>query len=461
VRSETVEEAERTVAKRVLIADDEKNMRWVLDETLSKEGYEVSQAANGKEALAAIDDNPPDLMVLDHKMPAPDGMEVLRRIRAKGETFPVIMLTAHGNVQLAVEAMKAGATEYLTKPFDLEELKLSIEKALRISELSEEVQRLRDELDRDWDIDGIVATDPRMLEVLATVHKVAPTNATAMIYGESGTGKELIARAIHRLSPRGGKPFIEVHAGALPETLLESELFGYEKGAFTGAVQSKPGRFEMANGGTLFLDEIGDITPNVQVKLLRVLQERRFERLGATRSIEVDVRVVAATNQDLQQLIADGQFREDLFYRLNVVPITLPPLRQRKGDVPRLVAHFLDKFQAGETTISPDAMNLLVEYAWPGNIRELENTVERMIILSPGPEIGVDDLPSEVRSGQRSRSTPQTGFVLPEGGCDLEEVEMDLVSQALDRTAGSVAKAAKLLGLTPKTLEARMQRFGL
>ena len=449
------------MAKRVLIADDEKNMRWVLDETLSKEGYEVTQAADGKEAMAAIENNPPDLMVLDHKMPVPDGMEVLRRIRAKGETFPIIMLTAHGNVQLAVEAMKAGATEYLTKPFDLEELKLAIEKALRISELSEEVQRLREELDRDWDIDGIVATDPRMLEVLATVHKVAPTSATAMIYGESGTGKELIARAIHRLSPRGGKPFIEVHAGALPETLLESELFGYEKGAFTGAVQSKPGRFEMANGGTLFLDEIGDITPNVQVKLLRVLQERRFERLGATRSIEVDVRVVAATNQDLQQLIADGQFREDLFYRLNVVPITLPPLRQRKGDVPRLVAHFLDKFQAGETTISPDAMNLLVEYAWPGNIRELENTVERMIILSPGPEIGVDDLPSEVRAGRRTGNAPTTGFVLPEAGCDLEEVEMDLVRQALDRTAGNVPKSAKLLGLTPKTLEARMQRFGM
>lgn len=462
MRSDAYEEAERTVAKRVLIADDEKNMRWVLDETLTKEGYEVVQASNGKEALAAIDENPPDLMVLDHKMPAPDGMEVLRRIRAKGETFPVIMLTAHGNVQLAVEAMKAGATEYLTKPFDLEELKLSIEKALRISELSEEVQRLRDELDRDWDIDGIVATDPRMLEVLATVHKVAPTSATAMIYGESGTGKELIARAIHRLSPRAGKPFIEVHAGALPETLLESELFGYEKGAFTGAVQSKPGRFEMANGGTLFLDEIGDITPNVQVKLLRVLQERRFERLGATRSIEVDVRVVAATNQDLQQLIADGQFREDLFYRLNVVPITLPPLRQRKADIPRLVAHFLDKFQAGEATISPDAMNLLVGYSWPGNIRELENTVERMIILSQGPEIGVDDLPSEVRAGHRGATTAaRTGFVLPEAGCDLEEVEMDLISQALDRTAGNVPKAAKLLGLTAKTLEARMQRFGL
>ena len=461
MNGESNKEAERTVAKRVLIADDEKNMRWVLDETLSKAGYEVTQAADGKEALAAIEDDPPDLMVLDHKMPAPDGMEVLRRIRAKGETFPIIMLTAHGNVQLAVEAMKAGATEYLTKPFDLDELKLSIEKALRISELSEEVQRLREELDRDWDIDGIVATDARMLEVLAAVHKVAPTNATAMIYGESGTGKELVARAIHRLSPRAGKPFIEVHAGALPETLLESELFGYEKGAFTGAVQAKPGRFEMANGGTLFLDEIGDVTPNVQVKLLRVLQERRFERLGATRSIEVDVRVVAATNQDLQQLIAEGKFREDLFYRLNVVPITLPPLRQRKGDVPRLVAHFLDKFQADEKTISAEAMNLLAEYAWPGNIRELENTVERMIILSRDAEIGVDDLPSEVRVGQRTAAGPGTGFILPESGCDLEEVEMDLVRQALDRTGGNVPKSAKLLGLTPKTLEARMQRFGM
>jgi len=270
------------MAKRVLIADDEKNMRWVLGEALTAEGYDVSEAVDGKEALAALEDNPPDLMVLDHKMPAPDGMEVLRRLRSKGLTFPVIMLTAHGNVNTAVEAMKAGATEYLTKPFDLEELKLAIEKAIRVSELSAEVDRLREEIDRDWDVQGIVAADPLMVDVLSTVDKVAPTNATVMIYGESGTGKELIARALHRLSPRGSRPFVEVHAGALPETLLESELFGYEKGAFTGAVQAKPGRFEMANGGTLFLDEVGDISLGVQVKLLRVLQERRFERLGGT-----------------------------------------------------------------------------------------------------------------------------------------------------------------------------------
>ena len=260
--------------------------------------------------------------------------------------------------------------------------------------------------------------------------------ATVMIYGESGTGKELIARAVHNLSDRATKPFVSVSAGALPETLLESELFGYEKGAFTGAVTPKPGRFEMANGGTLFLDEIGDISPATQVKLLRVLQERRFERLGGTRSIEVDVRVVAATNQDLQQLIADGEFREDLFYRLNVVPITLPTLRQRAGDIPLLVAHFLEKFNAGTKRISPEAMEALVKYPWPGNIRELENTIERIVILSHGDEIGVADLPAEVRAGVSPADRVQTGFALPEDGVDLEEVELDLVRQALDRTGG-------------------------
>lgn len=449
------------MSKRVLIADDEKNMRWVLCEALTAEGYEVIQAADGKEALTAVDEHHPDLMVLDHKMPSPDGMEVLRKIRAKGETFPIIMLTAHGNVATAVEAMKAGATEYLTKPFDLGELKLSIDKAIRISELSAEVERLREELDRDWDVGGFVAADPRMVEILGTVEKVAPTNATAMIYGESGTGKELIARAIHRLSPRSMKPFVEVHAGALPETLLESELFGYEKGAFTGAVTAKPGRFELANGGTLFLDEVGDISLGVQVKLLRVLQERRFERLGGTRSIDVDVRVVAATNRDLQQLIADGAFREDLFYRLNVVPITLPPLRQRQGDIPRLVAHFLEKYEASGKTITNEAMEAMSSYPWPGNIRELENTIERITILAPGDEIGLQDMPAEVREGVAPSASRTHSFELPEDGLDLEEVEMDFLRQALERTAGNQAKAAKLVGLTPKTFEARVHRLGL
>ncbi|MDZ4166818.1 MAG: sigma-54 dependent transcriptional regulator [Coriobacteriia bacterium] len=447
--------------RRVLIADDEKNMRWVLRQALEAEGYDVAEAADGKEALSGISEQEPDLVVLDHKMPAPDGMEVLRRLRGKGHRFPVIMLTAHGNVQTAVEAMKAGASEYLTKPFDLEELKLSIEKALKMSELAAEVDRLREELEQDWDVEGIVATDQNMLGVLQTVQRVAPTSATIMLYGESGTGKELVARALHRLSERATRPFISVSAGALPETLLESELFGYEKGAFTGAMTAKPGRFEMANGGTLFLDEIGDIGPAVQVKLLRVLQERTFERLGGTRSIEVDVRVISATNQDLQQLIADGAFREDLYYRLNVVPITIPPLRKRLDDIAPLVAHFLEKYGAQGRTISPEAMRALVEYQWPGNVRELENTIERMVILSHSDEIGPDDLPAEIRAGVNVCDAGTRCFVLPESGLDLEETEMDFIKQALERAGGSAPKAAKLLGLTTKTLEARMQRFGL
>jgi two-component system, NtrC family, response regulator AtoC len=446
--------------KRILIVDDEKNMRWVLGQALSGEGFEVSEAADGKEALLAVAEQEPDIMVLDNRMPGRDGMEVLREVRSKDMTFPIIMLTAHGNVSQAVQAMKAGATEYLTKPFDLEELKLAIDKALQYRDLATEVQRLREELDREYDVQGIVASDPTMLDILETVHKVAPTSATVMIYGESGTGKELVARAMHNLSERASKPFISISAGALPETLLESELFGYEKGAFTGAVAAKPGRFEMANGGTLFLDEIGDISSATQVKLLRVLQERRFERLGGTRSIEVDVRVVAATNQDLQQLIVDNVFREDLFYRLNVVPITLPPLRQRPTDIPLLVAHFLDKYNAGSKTISPDAMQALANYQWPGNIRELENTIERIVILSVGEEIGVQDLPAEVRSGFTAGGRGAAKFELPEDGVDLEEVELELVRQAIDRAGGSVPKAAKLLGLTAKTLEARMQRLG-
>jgi DNA-binding NtrC family response regulator len=449
------------MSKRVLIVDDEKNMRWVLGQSLSGDGFEVAEAADGNEALAAVAAQEPDVMVLDHRMPDKDGMEVLRTLRSKGSTFPIIMLTAHGNVALAVEAMKAGASEYLTKPFDLEELKLAIDKALKYSGLAAEVERLRSELDKEYDIQGIVASDPGMLDVLGTIQKVAPTMATVMIYGESGTGKELVARAVHNLSDRADKPFISVSAGALPETLLESELFGYEKGAFTGAVTPKPGRFEMANGGTMFLDEIGDISPVTQVKLLRVLQERKFERLGGTRTIEVDVRVVAATNQDLQQLIADGDFREDLFYRLNVVPVTIPTLRQRPGDIPLLVAHFLEKLNAGSKTISPEAMEALARYSWPGNIRELENTIERIIILSHGDEIGVADLPAEVRAGFNSRDRAASSFQLPDEGIDLEEVELELIRQALDRTGANVPKAAKLLGLTAKTLEARMQRFGL
>ncbi len=327
--------------------------------------------------------------------------------------------------------------------------------------LQDENVRLRRELKSRFDVHNMVGTSNAMQEVYRLVEQVAESTATVLIRGESGTGKDLVAHAVHYNSLRSEKPFIKVNCTAMPETLLESELFGYEKGAFTGAVTAKPGRFEMANGGTLFLDEIGDITAAVQVKLLRVLQERTFERLGGTRTIEVDVRVIAATNQDLQQLIADGEFREDLYYRLNVVPITLPPLRKRKGDIPLLVAHFMDKISAGDKRITPEAMQMLVDYQWPGNIRELENTIERIAILAHGPEITPEDLPAEVRVGVTSATGGSRCFVLPETGVDLEEVEMDLVRQALDRTGGSAPKAAKLLGLTTKTLEARMSKFGL
>ncbi|TLM80351.1 MAG: sigma-54-dependent Fis family transcriptional regulator [Actinobacteria bacterium] len=449
------------MTRRVLVADDERNIRSGLVAGLAEDGYEVLEAASGKEALAAVAEHHPDVIILDQKMPAPNGLEVLRTLRAGGDETPVIMVTAHGGIEQAVEAMKLGATEYLAKPFDLAEVRLALEKIARVADLSAEVERLRTELDRDWDIDGIVAADTRMLDVLDTVGKVAPTNATVMVYGESGTGKELVARAVHKLSPRASKPFVSIHAGALPETLLESELFGYEKGAFTGATMAKPGRFEMANGGTLFLDEIGDITAGVQVKLLRVLQERQFERLGGTRAIEVDVRIVAATNQDLQRLIADGTFREDLYYRLNVVPITLPPLRKRPDDIPRLVAHFLEKYEAGSKRISQDAMEALATYSWPGNIRELENTIERIVILSRDDEIVIGDLPGEVRAGAPAVRTGVKGFALPDEGIDLEEVELGLVRQALERSGGSVAAAAKLLGLTPATLRVRMDRWGI
>ncbi|MCL2504023.1 MAG: sigma-54 dependent transcriptional regulator [Coriobacteriia bacterium] len=449
------------MSRCVLIVDDEKNMRWVLSQALSAEGFDIEEAADGKGALACIAKWEPDVMILDHRMPPPDGMEVLRKIRGEGMTFPVIMLTAHGNVTRAVEAIKLGASEYLTKPFDLDELKLLIRKVLEHRDLAVEVERLREEVERRYDVAGIVANDPGMLSVLDTVRKVAPTTATVVIFGESGTGKELIARAVHTLSERAAKPFVSISAGALPETLLESELFGYEKGAFTGAMTAKPGRFEMANGGTLFLDEIGDISSATQVKLLRVLQERRFERLGGTRSIEVDVRVIAATNRDLHQLIARGEFREDLYYRLNVVPVTLPPLRKRPGDIPLLAAHFLEKHNAGSKKLSADAIKALTEYQWPGNIRELENAIERMVILSRNTEIGLAELPPEIRAKGVEGEKTASVLALPEEGVHLEEVELDFLRQALNRSGGNVPKAAKLLGLTAKTLEVRMERLGL
>ncbi|RJQ54985.1 MAG: sigma-54-dependent Fis family transcriptional regulator [Actinobacteria bacterium] len=434
-------------------------MRMVLNRALSGEGYEVSEAASGKEALEKLTDVMPDLVVMDQKMPEMDGLTALKRIKKLMPALPIVMLTAHGNVESAVDAIKAGATEYLTKPFDLDELKLTISKALGVRDLFREVDTLRAQIRKEYDVRQIVGASEQMADLYDVVKRVAKTNATVMVYGESGTGKELIARAVHESSNRSSKPFVQVSCAALPETLLESELFGYEKGAFTGAATAKKGRFELADGGTLFLDEIGDISPSIQVKLLRVLQEKTFEHLGGTKTIKVDVRIVGATNKDLQEAIADGNFREDLYYRLNVVPITVPPLRDRKEDIPLLVAHFLEKF-GSKRKVSTEAMELLINYDWPGNIRELENTIERAIILGTGEVITPEQLPSELKEGERREALPRS-LELPPEGVVLEDLERDLVKQALRRSGNNQGKAAKLLGISRHELLYRMERYGL
>ncbi|MBE0428422.1 MAG: sigma-54-dependent Fis family transcriptional regulator [Thermoleophilia bacterium] len=439
----------------ILVVDDEKNMRFVVGRALRSAGHDVSEAASGEEALRALGKSAPSLVLLDQRMPGMDGLATLKEMKRRQPELPVVMLTAHGNIEDAVKAMKAGASDYLTKPFDVEELKLAVEKALKLSCLERQVDFLREELGRDYDTSGVIGESAQMQEVLATVRRVAATDATVMIYGESGTGKELIARAIHNGSPRARGPFVQLSCAALPETLLESELFGYEKGAFTGATGSKPGRFELADGGSLFLDEIGDISPAVQVKLLRVLETMTFERLGSNQTVSVDVRLIGATNRDLPRLISEGGFREDLYYRLNVIPVCMPPLRDRPGDIKLLAKHFLARHAPGKD-LSPEALRHLEDYRWPGNVRELINTIERAGILSPGPVIGPGDLPAEVRAGT---SPAAGGFELPPEGVTLEQVEKELIEQALARTGGNRTKAAGLLGISRHTLLYRIEKY--
>jgi len=448
---------------RILVADDHALVREGIIAILRLHGdLEVAtEAADGKEALSAVADQEPDVLVLDHKMPAPDGMEVLRRLRGKGFTFPIIMLTAHGNVQTAVEAMKAGADEYLTKPFDLEELKLSIEKALKMSELAAEVDRLRGELEHELDLDGIVAADPKMLGVLETVRKVAPTNASVMLYGESGTGKELVARALHQLSERALRPFVSVSAGALPETLLESELFGYMKGSFTGAYADKAGLFEVAHKGTIFLDEIGELSPFLQVKILRAVQDKTFRRVGGARDISVDVRIISATNRNLEERVKSGDFREDLFYRLNVIPVEVPPLRERKEDI--LCRHLLDKigrkFGRSAPELSAPALALLLRHQWPGNVRELENTLERAVVLADRV-ILPEHLPPQLAGaeGESGLEALLGTFSLKKGQREMERV---LIGRALEASGGNKSKASRLLEISYPSLLAKIKEYGL
>ncbi|MHB8160442.1 MAG: sigma-54-dependent transcriptional regulator [Thermoleophilia bacterium] len=441
----------------ILIVDDEKNMRFVIGRALSSAGHDIREATSGEDALKAFEEAIPDLIILDQRMPGMGGLATLTEIKKDHPDLPVIVLTAHGNVESAVQAMKAGATEYLTKPFDVAELQLTVARALKVGNLVREVDYLRGELERDYDTSGIVGESLLIKNVLETVSRVAASDANVMVYGESGTGKELIARALHEQSNRSRNPFIQLSCAALPETLLESELFGYEKGAFTGAAGSKPGRFELADSGTLFLDEIGDISLTVQVKLLRVLEQMSFERLGGSKTLSVDIRLIGATNRDLPSMVKEGEFREDLFYRLNVIPITLPPLRERRGDIKLLAQHFLSRFST-DKQLPAEAQKLLDDYHWPGNVRELQNTIERATILGRGKTIGPDDLPAEIRQGV---SLSSDAIRLPAEGVALEKVERELIAQALERTIGNRTKAAELLGISRHTLLYRIGKYGL
>ncbi len=447
---------------RILIAEDEQTQRELLAGFLQKEGFSVAAVSNGKEALRSLEQTFFDLILLDYKMPELDGFHTLQEIRRLYPDLPVVMMTAYGSVETAVASMKMGALDYLTKPIDLDELLVILQKALERSKLVQENRELRQQLQERYTFDSIVYGSPKMEEVMGLVSRVAPSSATVLITGESGTGKELIANAIHHASPRSRQPLVKVNCAALPEPLLESELFGHEKGAFTGALQRRIGRFEEADGGTIFLDEIGDLTPSTQVKLLRILQEREFQRLGSNVSLKTDVRVLTATHRDLEEAMRKGLIREDLYYRLNVISIHLPPLRDRREDIPLLIDHFLKKFSKKDqktiSDISKEARHVLLRYSYPGNIRELENLIERAVVLCRGEIITTRDLPFHLLEG---RSEKTEGLSPKEKGLidTLEEVEKDMILKALQEHGGVQTKAAESLGISERVLRYKMKKY--
>jgi len=436
-------------------------MRRLLELNLGEDGFTTLSAEDAEVGLKLLRQNAVDLVVTDLKLPGMNGLEFLQAVKRQNAALPVVVMTAFGTVETAVEAMKAGASDYVLKPFSLSEMRMVIRKELDVRDLREENRSLREALGKRYQHPNVVARSVKMQEVLATVERVAPTNSTVLLGGESGVGKDLIARAIHEKSRRASGPFIKINSSAIPENLLESELFGYEKGAFTGANASKPGKFELADKGTLFLDEIGDVPPAIQVKLLRVLQEREFERLGGTRTVKVDVRLIAATNRDLREALEQGTFREDLYYRLNVVPIDIAPLRQRKEDIPDLVNLFISRF-AGDSgkpvrSISPEAMQILVNYHWPGNVRELQNIIERACALAKGTVLEVGDIHLDVRP---TKAANGAGGFLPEG-MTLEHWEDEMIQEALRRANGNKSQAARLLGLSRNALRYRLSKIGI
>ncbi len=450
---------------KILVIDDEQSMRDFLSIMLKKENYDVVAAENGDDALKAVQSEIFDLVISDVKMPTMDGIELLKAVKEVSPETVVIMITAYATADTAVEAMKLGAYDYITKPFKVEEIKLVIQKALEKGHLRKENILLKRQIESRAGFDKFVGKSTSMQKVFSLIRQVADTRSTVLITGESGTGKELVARAVHFSSARKDKPFVTINCGALPETLLESELFGYMKGAFTGAVANKQGLFEAANGGTIFLDEISATTAALQVKLLRVLQERTFMRVGGTTDIKVDTRVIAASNRDLQEEVAKGVFREDLYYRLNVIPIHLPGLRDRKEDIPMLVDFFLRKFsgRGKETkTITPEALKLLMSYRWPGNVRELENTIERLMILSTEDTIRGEHVPDSLKNASaRPELIPAD---IPDEGLDLEALlsatEQTLLQKALKKSGGVKTEAAKLLGLSFRSFRHRLHKYG-
>lgn len=454
---------------RVLVVDDEKSMCDFLEIMLKKEGYQVRTTTDPREALELVEKEPFHLVLTDVRMPEIDGFQVLRRVKEVQPETLVIMITAYGSPEGAVEAMKQGAYDYITKPFRVDEVKLVIRKALERYRLWEENIRLRQEVEGRYRFWNIIGKSPRMQQVFDLIEKVSQTKVNVLIVGESGTGKELVAKAIHYNSPRKGRPFVALNCAAIPETLLESELFGYVKGAFTGAATTKKGMLEVADGGTLFFDEVGDLPPLLQAKLLRVIQEREFKRLGGTSDIKVDLRIIAATNQNLEEKVKKKEFREDLYYRLNVIQIKLPPLRERKEDIPLLAQHFLAKYsrELGKKMegFTPEAMELLLQYDYPGNVRELENILERCITLEPGPLITERYIRSYLAEAPLSPYRPSVEVEIPEEGVDLEriieEMEKAYLRKALEKAGGVKKRAAELLGMNFRAIRYKLAKYGL
>jgi two-component system nitrogen regulation response regulator GlnG len=469
------------MAARILVADDEDSLRWVLERGLRQAGHEVSAVKNGEEALAAFQEVPFDLVFLDVRMPGLDGITALERLRQIRPDAYVVVMTAHGTMDTAIKAMQRGAYDYLAKPFDLDEVLLLTERALSASRLTLEVARLRRGLQEVREFSALIGRHPRMQEVYKTIGRIAGTDVTVLLRGESGTGKELVARAIHHYSRRSGRPFVAVSCAAIPGSLLESEMFGHERGAFTDAKERRLGKFELAHGGTLYLDEIGDMPVDLQTKLLRALQERRIERVGGHESIAVDVRVLAATNRDLEGLMREGRFREDLFYRLNVVALHLPPLRERRRDIPLLVEHFLAKYaeELGERGIAPEALDRLVGHDWAGNVRELENVIQRAMVMAASGVILPEHLPVGPVSAAASVAMDSTLEEVMErklmdcvrglrerGSANLYDLVVSLVEKPLLRavlreTSGNQVRAAQILGINRNTLRKKLTEHGI